>query len=542
MSSATQLADAFAVGVNQTYGPKLGMSTGIGIGSYTADTNRLFPDGVPSLWKIGGSAGAPSYIASALPAPNYNTPVGYVKALADIPNGGSQGAYVNNTGNTVKAGQYFWGTGTLATTLIVGSGSGGHGIWTPDAPALSVLANQPWDQRWLMTPNLWVPTASDGFAGQVGPGFSPVKDTCFHIQRSSGTHQLIFSVGRNGSSTVSATKVFPSWADATQHWIRWTYIPATGFTDFFWSDDGVAWTSVGGQTYTSTTLLNDSVRPVAVGMNGLGSLFNSVAGKYQRYELRSPINGPLIAGFDASQAVAGAAACAGFGGEVWTLSNMAAFVNATAPAVKLILPGGWQPVSCVTTPDTAAFTPMLTTSWEYRALMSSPSWGSLTQQICGQSDGTAPNSSWWSDWRSSRTVEFGVYAPASGGPASIQSATYPSWAANTEHWIRVTYNAATSIVSFYWSDDGSAWTLVNAPSMAPAAAAQDSTLPLRVGHSDGTPQNGVQGYIRRFELRSPIGGAIIAGWDASQALQSALTAPGLNGETWSTVGNAFFVG
>jgi len=25
-------------------------------------------------------------------------------------------------------------------------------------------------------------------------------------------------------------------------------------------------------------------------------------------------------------------------------------------------------------------------------------------------------------------------------------------------------------------------------------------------------------------------------------LQSALTAPGLNGETWSTVGNAFFVG
>jgi len=323
MSSATQLSDSFAVGVNQTYGPKLGLCTGIGIGSTDADDARLFPDGVPSLWKIGGTAGAPSFNASANPSLTYNTPVGYVKALADIPNGGSQGTWVNNTGKTVKAGKYFWGTGSTATKYVTpGPPPGvGVGLTTPSTAAVrNALLNSSWEVRYYFTPALWNNQSADGFGGMAG-NFS-VAQIGWYITRTQNTRLITITIGKGSTGSTAVNKTYPAWADPLAKWLRFTYTPTppNGVVDFLWSDDGSTWTDM-GTLPLGTGGLAGTPTPASIWFGGQAPGFNTTPGSFYRFEFRSPINGPILAGVDLAQAIAGASACVGLAGEVWTVTG-----------------------------------------------------------------------------------------------------------------------------------------------------------------------------------------------------------------------------
>jgi hypothetical protein len=59
--------------------------------------------------------------------------------------------------------------------------------------------------------------------------------------------------------------------------------------------------------------------PTTWGTNG------GLYGYVRRWEFRSPINGPIICGFDARQAQKGAATLRGLAGETWSINGTAAF-------------------------------------------------------------------------------------------------------------------------------------------------------------------------------------------------------------------------
>lgn len=217
----------------------------------------------------------------------------------------------------------------------------------------------------------------------------------------------------------------------------------------------------------------------------------------------------------------------------------------TPYATKLVFTG--NAADYISTPDSPALN-IWGASWEVRIRVAPVLWNITTvgwnEALCGQWEALAggANSSFYLDRQGSSTrfVRLTLEKPAGARQAPATQA-YPAWVDGDLHWIRVAFNLGTAQADFYQSipEDGATWTLINSVATGTTGSPPDSNVPLRVGSFIGTP-HALNGYVKRFELRSPIGGAIVAGFDASQAKVGAATVQGLAGELWTLQGAASF--
>lgn len=206
-----------------------------------------------------------------------------------------------------------------ATKLTL-AGTAADFLSTPDSSAIgAAVASGRLDFRMLMAPSLWTPGATKYIAHQSGPTLA--LQSWLIYQYSIGRRvALQLANGAGGGSGVD--EPLPgAWADGSEHWIRANFNQGISQIEWLYSDDGVAWTSagIGG----AVIVQNHSAAPIRVGGDGASSA--GFAGYIKRFEMRSPIDGAIVAGFDASATKVGAPTCPGLNGELWTINGTAAF-------------------------------------------------------------------------------------------------------------------------------------------------------------------------------------------------------------------------
>jgi len=208
------------------------------------------------------------------------------------------------------------------------------------------------------------------------------------------------------------------------------------------------------------------------------------------------------------------------------------------PATKLVLNGTVG--SFLSTPSNAAVNAALSApaAWEGRALVSATWTSAITEGVFNIMDVGSANCSLRLYRAAARAVFGQIVKP--GGTFGGQNGQHPVFVNGSEHWLRMTWDPSTSTLNIYYSDDGVAWNLIVGGAVAGFTAVNVSTQPLRVGGEGTGAMVALIGYVKRFEFRSPIGGAILAGFDASQAKIGDTTCAGLNGETWTINGGASF--
>jgi|SRR5215467_1311095 len=210
-------------------------------------------------------------------------------------------------------------------------------------------------------------------------------------------------------------------------------------------------------------------------------------------------------------------------------------------ATKLTLTGA--ATAFLSTPTSAAIQAAEGSSWELRFLLAATSWLPAATGFIGAQLAAAGAQQCFYTYQNGTTRDIYLQlVKAGGGGGSGFSGTMPAFSDGSEHWIRESYDPATTSGAMYWSDDGVSWNLVGSSASLTLAGGLNvpTTTPIRVGAGDGVANAGFVGYIKRFEFRSPVGGAIVAGFDASAAKVGAGSCPGLNGETWTINGAAVF--
>jgi hypothetical protein len=100
-------------------------------------------------------------------------------------------------------------------------------------------------------------------------------------------------------------------------------------------------------------------------------------------------------------------------------------------------------------------------------------------------------------------------------------------------WGRVTLRVSDGAVDFYMSDDGADWRLLHSTSVG-ATSIRDTTAVLEVGGMSGGTLNPLNGKLLYAEVRSGIGGTVVARFDPGQAVDHAASQwTADTGEVWT---------
>lgn len=209
-------------------------------------------------------------------------------------------------------------------------GASGNYASTPDSPAVSITGDI--DIRVKVALDDWTPAAiTQTFMGHQGTG-DPNRAWLFQAI-SSGSLQLTwFPLGTLASAVTKVSTVPTGFVDGTTNWVRVVHDVDNGAggndVKFYTSPDGVTWTQLGTTLTTAGAAVRiDSIDPLAVGARNNGTN-DFLSGNIYYAELRSGIDGAVVAKFDPNTLAATAgtrtpASWTSATGEVWTVNGSA---------------------------------------------------------------------------------------------------------------------------------------------------------------------------------------------------------------------------
>jgi len=132
---------------------------------------------------------------------------------------------------------------------------------------------------------------------------------------------LLFRITTDGSTNLDHTSTAATgFTDSTDHWVRVTLDGDNGAAGrdvtFYTSDDGVEWTQLGNVvTVAGTVTVHDSAGEVAIGRT------LALAGQVRQVELRSSIDGPIVANPDFMSQRPGTVSFRDGTGNTWTING-----------------------------------------------------------------------------------------------------------------------------------------------------------------------------------------------------------------------------
>jgi len=316
--------------------------------------------------------------------------------------------------------------------------------------------------------------------------------------------ELILS--QNGSSSVgiSASADTP----AGNKWYRFTYTAGTGFVALFASVDGVTWTPLNTPSASGFTSIN------SVGSSGLviGSDLE-VAGREllsKIYYAEVKVSGTVVASFDARDIQT-----------PWTISGSGwNWQGANVPAVPEI---AWQTPGTsgnyISTPDAAVLD--IAGDVDIRIKCAADNWNTgATQSLVTKYNINANQRS----YRMLIGISGQIAANySSDGVTALSSSTSNpltdyGFIDGQPRWLRWTLDvdngAGQKVNTFYYSDDGITWTIIQSNVSAGVVSLFNSNSELAIG-SDAVGINRFGGKIFYAEVRNGIDGPIVARFDAS---------------------------
>lgn len=148
------------------------------------------------------------------------------------------------------------------------------------------------------------------------------------------TQKIGFRYYNDGTTGIDATSSASfSFSSGTAHWIRATYVAATGKVNFYTSDDGETWTILGAEQSLSAGAIFDGTSPIQVGSSYTGFF----EGRIYRAQIYNGINGTLAVDFNPNLSTTAQTFTAATG-EVWTTNGTARIFGNTHATYGIVAP------------------------------------------------------------------------------------------------------------------------------------------------------------------------------------------------------------
>lgn len=182
-----------------------------------------------------------------------------------------------------------------ATALYL-PGVAGNNVSCPDSPGVSVAGDI--DVRCRVYPADWTPTASATLASKYA---AAGNRSWWFFHRSDASLGIFYSA--DGTAVAAATGApMTGLVDGQGLWVRFTLDVDNGAggttTRFYRSDDGATWTQIGANIVNAGAVaLFDSIAPIEIGSREGGTL-SMFTGAVQICEIRSGIDGTVVARWD----------------------------------------------------------------------------------------------------------------------------------------------------------------------------------------------------------------------------------------------------
>lgn len=229
-----------------------------------------------------------------------------------------------------------WSEGT--TSALDLPGGSGNFATSPDDASLDVTGDL--DLRARIAPDDWTPSADQAIVAKSNPAGNQRQ---YHlVLRSTGALRLTWSTdGTSGGTTDADSTVATGFADGSTHWVRATLATATGTVKFYTSDDGVVWTQLGSTLTYAPTSIFAGTAPANVGARS-GGVTDVFAGLIYSAQIRSGIDGTVVADPRFDQQPLGTTSFTDSTGKVWTINGTAVIVrfpSAAAGTSTLPAPG-----------------------------------------------------------------------------------------------------------------------------------------------------------------------------------------------------------
>lgn len=417
------------------------------------------------------------------------------------------------------------GDGTLASAanVIDFPGTTGNYLSTPDSVLNSVTGDI--DIRVKAALDDWTPAATNCLLGK-----SNVSGTArsYYLEITNGVLNMQWSVDGTAVIQKQATAAV-GFVDGTVGWVRATLDVdnGTGGNDvkFYASSDGITWAQLGATVTTAgVTSIFDSISPVEIGARGGGNS-NPLAGKVYYVEVRSGIDGPIVARYDSSAVVvAGAQAPATTPG--WTLNGSA--LSKRDDYIRL--PGTVG--NYLSWPDTAANP--FTGDLDVRIRLSMDDWTPATDQsFIGQYNSALNARGWRLSMVTGGTVNFTRTTNGLLDGSHLSAGYVAAFVDGSPWWIRATHDvdngSGQNVVRAYDSPDGVTWTLRATTTTAGVYVGYDAAQPIEIGAITlGTVQP-LAGNVYYAEVRNGIDGPVAVRFDARD-----ITTPWtINGTGWN---------
>lgn len=223
--------------------------------------------------------------------------------------------------------------------------------------------------------------------------------------------------------------------------------------------------------------------------------------------------------------------------------TMALFVTpGTPPAgtkgVTSGFPGSWVETADHANLDNA-------TDFDYRFRVGALDWTPDAEQVIASKwEGGLANCSWFLSLRTDGRLRFVVsISGTEGGVKEYVSSVATGLTAGAVRWIRVQHDnnnpATDTTVTFALSTDNTTYTTLGTAQVLDGIEnVYNSSAPVRLGVLGASDPAPFRGYIERAELRSSVGGTVVANPDFSARPLGNASFADAAGRTWTFVGNA----
>jgi hypothetical protein len=201
-------------------------------------------------------------------------------------------------------------------------GGSGNYASTPDVAALDITGDI--DIRVEITPDDWTPAADMTIAAKWTSTGSQ-RSYRFNL-RASGVLRFSWSPDGGSANQVSSDSTAATgFTNGDRRWVRVTLDVSSGTTTFYTSEDGENWTQLGAAVVTGATSIFSSTATGNLGasVDGTADLFN---GLVHQAQIRSGINGPMVASPDFRRLPPGTVTFTDDAGRVWTVNGTASVI------------------------------------------------------------------------------------------------------------------------------------------------------------------------------------------------------------------------
>jgi hypothetical protein len=394
----------------------------------------------------------------------------------------------------------------ITTPQFIFPGASGNYMTLPSATGLNVTDD--FEVVMRLQPTNWSSTALSRPFARYSSG---TNNQCFAIQLNGRYLGVLLVPAGAGFVSLQATTSVPYTANE-RAWIKLTRRSSDGRLQFFYAADAAtepsSWTQIGTDVTGPVGPLNATTAPLMIG--GYWTTGdNPFNGRILRAILRNGIGGTVVADVNESNAALGG------------LTSFTATTGGTVTvtqSTRFMFPG--TNGNYMSVPDAAPLDVAGDIEIVVRASLTDWTPASVGNCLIAKDSGSAGGRSWYLRILSPTGQPQLAFSPDATTTPAGYAGTAPPFVDGQPYWLKVTRNATTGLISFFYAADSptepTSWTATGTIS-SPAGAIGAGTANINIGARLNGALELTSGRIYRAIVRNGIAGTVVLDVNEAQA-------------------------